>query len=71
MNICLPLKESRVKHGKVKDRQKRMGGTKAIRIDEEGDARLEDITQSEPPPDVRKKRKDNTDWCLFILFLRL
>ncbi|KAI3526049.1 hypothetical protein L1887_05212 [Cichorium endivia] len=56
----------------VKDRQKRRGGTKAIRIDEEGDARLEDITESEPPPDPytasptekptsSKKRKGNTD----------
>lgn len=35
----------------AKDRQKRKGGTKAIRIDEEGDARLEDITESEPPLD--------------------
>ncbi|XP_023741476.1 chromatin-remodeling ATPase INO80 isoform X1 [Lactuca sativa] len=35
----------------VKDRQRRKGGTKAIRIDEEGDARLEDITDPEPPSD--------------------
>ncbi|XP_024964128.1 DNA helicase INO80 isoform X3 [Cynara cardunculus var. scolymus] len=36
----------------VKDRQKRKGGTKAIRIDAEGDARLEDLMNPESPADV-------------------
>ncbi|KAL4587468.1 hypothetical protein LXL04_000339 [Taraxacum kok-saghyz] len=53
----------------VKDRQRRKGGTKAIRIDEEGDARLEDITDLQPPPDSSpsekptsaKKRKGNAE----------
>ncbi|KAC9819661.1 hypothetical protein E3N88_45209 [Mikania micrantha] len=36
----------------VKDRHKRKGGTKAIRIDDEGDARFEDLTTPEPPPDA-------------------
>nr|GEV50301.1 DNA helicase INO80 isoform X2 [Tanacetum cinerariifolium] len=36
----------------VKDRQKRKGGTKAIRIDEEGDACLEDLMDPEPPIDA-------------------
>ncbi|CAH1419801.1 unnamed protein product [Lactuca virosa] len=56
----------------VKDRQRRKGRAKAIRIDEEGDARLEDITDPEPPsdpfntspsekPSSSKKRKGNTE----------
>lgn len=36
----------------MKDRQKRKGGTKAIRIDEEGDARLEDVLDPEPAADA-------------------
>ncbi|KAM0051516.1 putative DNA helicase chromatin remodeling SNF2 family [Helianthus debilis subsp. tardiflorus] len=56
----------------VKDRHKRKGGTKAIRIDDEGDARFEDLTSLEPPPDANtaspadksmssKKRKATTE----------
>ncbi|KAJ9565383.1 hypothetical protein OSB04_001349 [Centaurea solstitialis] len=35
----------------AKDRQKKKGATKAIRIDEEGDACFEDVAKSEPPLD--------------------
>nr|XP_043609117.1 chromatin-remodeling ATPase INO80 [Erigeron canadensis] len=69
-----PQMEQKLKEipAQVKDRQKRKGGMKAIRIDDEGDARLEDLTALEPPADAEtaspaekpassKKRKANTD----------
>ncbi|KAF5194649.1 Chromatin-remodeling atpase ino80 [Thalictrum thalictroides] len=55
----------------VKDRQKKKRGTKGIRIDAEGDASLEDLTDSGLPSSVQeatpeqvsnnKKRKPNSD----------
>lgn len=35
----------------AKDRQKKKGATKGIRIDEEGDAFFEDVAKFEPPVD--------------------
>ncbi|KAF9593859.1 hypothetical protein IFM89_025650 [Coptis chinensis] len=55
----------------AKDRQKKKRGTKGIRIDAEGDASLEDLTDTVPPSSVpdatpdqgasNKKRKPNSD----------
>ncbi|XP_071720212.1 chromatin-remodeling ATPase INO80-like [Rutidosis leptorrhynchoides] len=70
-----PQMEQKLKEipSQMKDRQKRKGGTKAIRIDDEGDARLEDLTATEPvvpdaltsspaeKPPSSKKRKATTD----------
>ncbi|KAI7739904.1 hypothetical protein M8C21_011145 [Ambrosia artemisiifolia] len=71
-----PQLEQKLKEipAQAKDRQKKKGATKGIRIDEEGDATLEDMSKFEPPVDfddpflnpdkttpVDKKRKVTND----------
>ena len=70
--------------GQVKDRQKKKQSTKGIRVDAEGDASLEDLTNAgaqgtgpEPSPDPEKAKSSNKKvlkffvTCLCILCLVL
>lgn len=58
-----------------RDRQKKKSGTKGIRIDAEGDAYLEDLTNpesqvngSQPSPDPEKGKSNNKKVPKFIFF---